>query len=262
MVGALQLPTLGMNATRLEFYLKKAKERGAKLLLLGEYVTNHFFKELPNFPKSMIKKQTQNHLNMFKRLSKEYNITLVAPFVEVKGDKFYKKVAKVSPNSISYANQQILINYSHWNEEKFFSNKIAPLKKPMTFTLDGFKIAVIFGFELHFDYFWQYVIDKRVDLVLMPTASTFGSKQRWSQLITMRAFLNNCYILRANRVGDYIEDDIKWHFYGDSMIVDPNGVIEMRLEDRESMLIEPIYKEVLAEARRSWGWRGQLNKRK
>ena len=262
MVGALQLPTLGMNATRLEFYLKKAKERGAKLLLFGEYVTNHFFKELPNFPKSMIKKQTQNHLEMLKRLSKEYDITLVAPIVEVKSGKYYKRVAKISPKSISYANQQILINYPHWNEERFFSNEIAPLKPPMTFTLDGFKIAVIFGFELHFDYFWQYVIEKRVDLVLMPTASTFGSKQRWSQLITMRAFLNNCYILRANRVGDYIEDDIKWHFYGDSMIVDPNGVIEMRLEDRESMLIEPIYKEVLSEARRSWGWRGQLNKRK
>ena len=262
MVGALQLPTLGMNATRLEFYLKKAKERGAKLMLLGEYVTNHFFKELPNFPISMIKKQTEDHLGKLKRLAKEYDITLVAPIIEVKKGEFYKRVAKISPKSVSYSNQQILINYPHWNEEKFFSNPVEPLKAPLTFNIDGFKMAVIFGFELHFDYFWQFVIEKKVDLVLMPTASTFGSKQRWSQLITMRAFLNNCYILRANRVGDFVEDEIKWHFYGDSMLVDPNGAIEMRLEDRESMLIEPIYKEVLAESRRSWSWRSHLNRRK
>jgi len=55
MVGVLQLPTMGMNATRLDFYLKKAKERDCKLLLMGEYVLNHFFKELVNMPKSMIK---------------------------------------------------------------------------------------------------------------------------------------------------------------------------------------------------------------
>ncbi len=45
-VGALQLPTLGMNATRLEFYLKKADERGVDVMLLGEYVLNHFFQRV------------------------------------------------------------------------------------------------------------------------------------------------------------------------------------------------------------------------
>jgi len=62
-VGALQLPTLGMNATRLEFYLKKAKERGCRLLLFGEYVTNHFFKELIHMPINMVKEQDKvSHL--------------------------------------------------------------------------------------------------------------------------------------------------------------------------------------------------------
>ena len=62
LVGVLQLPTIGMNATRLEFYFKKAKERGAKLLLLGEYVINHFFKEFASMPQSMNKEQTIKHI--------------------------------------------------------------------------------------------------------------------------------------------------------------------------------------------------------
>jgi len=58
-VAALQLPTLGMNATRLEFYLKKAAERGADIMLLGEYVLNHFFKEYATMAPAMVKAQTK-----------------------------------------------------------------------------------------------------------------------------------------------------------------------------------------------------------
>ncbi len=261
MVGVLQLPTLGMNATRLEFYLRKAKERGCRLLLFGEYVLNHFFKELATLPKSMVKEQTNSHLQTLKRLSKEFDMVLVAPIVVVKGGKYYKKIAKISPKSINYYTQQILINYPHWNEEAFFANEIAPLKEPMTFNLDGFKIAVMSGFELHFDKMWASMQRKRVDLVLVPTVSTFGSRYRWRDLITMRAFLNNCYILRANRVGDYLEEDTRWHFYGDSMLINPDGNIDMRLEDRESMLIEPISKEELRESRRGWAFGAHLKKR-
>ena len=261
MVGVLQLPTLGMNATRLEFYLKKAKERDCKLLLMGEYVLNHFFKELINMPKEMVREQTISHLSTLKRLSKEYDITLVAPIVEVKGNKYFKKIVKISPKSCSYYTQQILINYPHWNEEKFFSNPIEPLKEPLIFNIDNFKVGVIAGFELHFDKLWEYMHKKRVDLVLLPTVSTFGSKYRWRDIITTRAFLNNCYVLRANRVGDYIDEEARWHFYGESMLVNPDGGIDMKLEDRESMLIEPIYKSNLANSRRAWAFMAHLKKR-
>ena len=260
-VGLLQLPTLGLNTTRLEFYLKKAKERECKLLLFGEYVLNPFFKELKSFPKSMIKKQTESNLDLLKKLSYEFDMSLVAPIIEVKGEKFYKKIVKISPKSTSYYTQQILINYSHWNEEKFFNNPIKPLHSPLIFTINNFKIAIIGGFELHFDKIWEFIISKKVDLVLLPTASTFESKKRWRELIKMRAFLNNCYILRANRVGEYRDEEHRWHFYGDSLFVNPDGEIDMRLEDRESMLIEPIAKDELATARRGWGFYNDLKKR-
>ena len=261
MVGVLQMPTLGVNPSRLEFFLKKAKERNCQLMLFGEYVLNHFFKELVNMPKSMVKKQSLTHIETLKRLSKEYDITLVAPIIEVKGNRYYKKIAKISPKSTNYYMQQILINYSHWNEEAFFSNPIKELRGPLTFTLDGFKVAVMAGFELHFDKLWESIHRKRIDLVLLPTVSTFDSKYRWRDLITTRAFLNNCYILRANRVGDFVDEDTRWHFYGDSMLVNPDGGIDMKLDDRESMLIEPISKDELKESRRGWGFAAQLKKR-
>ena len=260
-VAALQLPTLGMNATRLEFYLKNAHQRGARVVLLGEYVLNHFFKELCEMPKSMVKEQSNKHIELLKSLAIKYNVIFIAPIIQIKRDEYYKVIAKITPRSTSYYEQQILIPYSHWNEKKFFSNPIEELKSPMTFSVDGFKIMVMGGFEMHFDPFWEAVIAKKADLVLLPTSSTFGSHNRWREIIKTKAFLHGCYILRANRLGEYQDGDINWKFYGDSMLVNPEGEVDMMLEDKESMLIETIEKSIITEHRKSWGFERELKAR-
>ncbi len=160
-VGALQLPTLGMNATRLEFYLKNAYERGTRLMLMGEYVINHFFKELITMPPSMVKEQSAKHIELLVSFAAKYDMVFIVPVVRIKKKKYYKVIAKVTAKSVSYYNQQILLPYAHWNEKKFFSNPVEKLKSPMTFTIDGFKVMVMSGFELHFDIFWQYVTEKK-----------------------------------------------------------------------------------------------------
>jgi len=257
-VGALQLPTLGMNATRLDFYLKQASQRGVDVMLLGEYVLNHFFKEFATMSPNMVKEQTRKHLELLKRLSIEYGVIFIAPIIITKKEGYYKSIAKITPKSTRYYEQQILIPYTHWNEKEFFANPIAPLREPMMFTLKGFRVMVMGGFEIHFDYFWQKATQKKIDLVLVPTASTFGSHNRWREIIKTKAFLHGCYILRANRLGEYVDSDIKWKFYGDTMLITPSGEVEMMLEDKESMLIEVIDRAEVLEHRKIWGFEKEL----
>ncbi len=257
-VASLQLPTLGMSTNRLKFYIEMAHKRDVKLLLFGEFVLNHFFKDLESMPKSMVKEQTNRNINILKEFAIKYNIIFIAPIITIKKKKFYKEIAKISPSSISYYKQQILIPYPHWNEQSFFANPVTALKKPMSFIIDGIKVAVIGGFELHFDHFWQFIIEKKVDLVLIPTASTFESHNRWREIIKTKAFLHSCYILRANRLGEYIEDGVSWKFYGDSMLVNPSGEVEMMLEDSESMLIERVEKDIVLANRKDWGFQREI----
>ena len=261
-VAALQLPTLGMNATRLEFYLKRAHERGADVMLLGEYVLNHFFKELESMSMNMVKEQSRKHIELLKQFSAKYHIVFIAPIVMVQKDGYHKMIAKITPKSLSYYEQQILLPYAHWNEKKFFANPVAPLKDPMIFVVKGFRIMAMAGFELHFDPFWEKVTQKKIDIVLLPTASTFGSHNRWREIIKMKAFLHGCFILRANRLGEYNDNEIKWKFYGDTMLVNPEGEVAMMLEDKESMLVETVDKAEIIEHRKSWGFERELNLRK
>lgn len=152
--------------------------------------------------------------------------------------------------------QQRLIDYQHWNEARFFDNhKHKILKKPLIFTHNGFNIAVLFGFEVHFDEFWLSMKKEGVDIVLLPCANTFESSARWRELCKVRAFLNGCVVIRANRVGTSVVNDNEWVFYGDSLITMPNGEIIDNLRDKEAMLSLEIYKNKILEMAHEWGFR-------
>lgn len=259
-IAALQLSTLPMSSSKLDYYFRICQSKGVKLLLLSEYALNSFFKELEQMPFSMIKEQSNHKIAVLKELCYKYDMSVVAPLVHVRGKELYKVTAKFSPKSVHYYDQQFLINYKHWNEERFFANEIEAFNLP-SFNLEGFKFGIISGFELHFDIVFSQVMKKNIDVILCPSASTFESSRRWIELLKVRAFTNNAYILRANRVGSFEEDESLWKFYGHSNLVSPFGDVELSLGDKEEILIADISKDELAQARKIWGWKRALNKR-
>lgn len=261
-VASLQLSAQGMSSTKLYNYIRIAHKQGVKVLLLGEYILNPFFKELQSLSMGMIKEQAEFQSKILKELSSTYNITIIAPLVMIKKNKAYKTIAKFAPSSTFYYEQQILINYTHWNEEKFFANEIKPLKAPLVFKIDGFKFAMMSGFELHFDQFFMLLKPKNIDCILVPSIATFESYERWKALILTRAFTNNCYILRANRIGDFQDKDFKWKFYGDSLLASPDGELLEHLGNKEELMIVDLHHSNVVTSRRSWGFKEITKKRK
>jgi len=260
--AVLQLSAQGMSSTKLYNYVRIASKKNVKVLLLGEYVLNPFFKELESMSKAMIKEQATHQIKILKELSTTYSMTIIAPLVIVKKKKVYKTVAKFSPNSTSYYQQQLLINYAHWNEEKFFDNETKAVQSPLIFKVNGFKFAVMNGFEIHFDEVFAQLSSKKIDCILLPSVSTFDSYERWKNLITSRAFTNNCYILRANRIGEYKDKEFSWQFYGDSILASPNGDLISHLGNKEELMIAQMSHTEVVQARRSWGFKDMINKRK
>jgi len=259
-IAALQLSTLPMSSAKLDYYFRICKKKGVELLLLSEYALNSFFKELESMPISMIKEQSNHKIKALRELCIQYDISVVAPIVHVKGKSLYKSTAKFTPKSVAYYNQQFLISYKHWNEEKFFDNEISEFDLP-SFSIGNFKFGIINGYELHFDIAFGQVMKKGIDVLLCPSASTFDSSARWIELLKVRAFTNSVYILRSNRVGVYRGKDEEWKFYGHSNLLSPWGEVELTLGSHEEILIVDICKDELNEARRCWGWKKILNKR-
>lgn len=259
--AVLQLNAQGLSSTKLYNYVRIASKQSVKVLVLGEYILNPFFKELRSMSVAMIKEQALHQSKILKELASTYNMTIIAPLVIVKKKLVYKTIAKFGPSSTSYYYQQILINYNHWNEEKFFSNEKKKLESPLVFKVDGFKFALMSGFELHFDEIFTQLNSKNIDCILLPSVSTFDSFERWKNLIQSRSFTHNCYILRANRIGEYKDKDMSWQFYGDSLLSSPDGDILEHLGDREELMIVDMSHSKVVQARRLWGFKEAITKR-
>jgi len=259
--AVLQLSSQGMSSTKLYNYIRIANKKNVKVLLLGEYILNPFFKELETMSISMVDESAKHHIKVLKELSKTYNMTIIAPLVIVKKKKLYKTVVKFSPNSTSYYQQQILINYQHWDEETFFNNETKKIQTPHIFQIDKFRFAIVSGFEIHFDKIFESIKDKKVDCILVPSVSTFDSYERWKTILTTRAFTNNCYVLRANRIGEYKDEDINWGFYGDSLLISPNGEILSHLGDSEELMIVDMSHKDVVKSKKMWKFNDAIKKR-
>ncbi|WP_331775512.1 carbon-nitrogen hydrolase family protein [Sulfurospirillum sp. 1612] len=259
-LAALQLSTLPMSHAKLDYYFRICQQKEVSLVLICEYALNSFFKELETMPPLMIKEQSLHKIKVLKELSKKYNLNIVAPIVHLKGGKLLKSVARFSPLSVHYYQQQLLINYKHWNEAAFFDNDAGDISIP-TFLVNKIRFGIINGFEAHFDVAWMDAMRKNVDVVLMPSSSTFDSALRWQEMIKTRAFLNSMFILRANRVGSYTDETTSWKFYGHSALVNPYGEVEVSLGHKEEILLCDINKSDVTEAKKLWGWKRTLDKK-
>ncbi|NLC28182.1 MAG: carbon-nitrogen hydrolase family protein [Campylobacteraceae bacterium] len=260
LVAGLQLPTLPMSESKLDYYFRICAKKEISLVVLGEYVLNSFYKELANMPKSMVKEQSQHKIKVLKALCTKYGISVVAPLVLVKKDGYQKVTAKFTPKSVHYYPQYWLIHFKHWNEERFFLPSQEKYDLPVLLH-EGIRYGIVGGFEAHYDSVWADVDKKRIDAVLMPSIGAFNSQDRWRALLMTRAFTHNVYIIRVNRIGSYRKDEEDWHFYGDSTLFNPYGEVELSLGDKEEMLIANIEKSAISEARRVWGWRSQMSKK-
>lgn len=65
-------------------------------------------------------------------------------------------------------------------KKKFFSNKTPSELKIFTFNYEKLKCALLFGFETHFDIFWQQIMAKKLIwlsfLVLVPLKANKDGK--------------------------------------------------------------------------------------
>ncbi|PAF53223.1 hypothetical protein BKH42_07160 [Helicobacter sp. 13S00482-2] len=253
-LAIFQLSSLPLKEEKLSTYAKTIKK--GSIVVLGEYVLNFFFHDFKNSPKELLNKIAQSKLTQLSKLAKKYHLTIVAPIVCGDEKKIYKKIAIIDGDKTDFYMQQRLISFSHWNEEKFFANpKSKSFKLPYIFEKDGLKIGVLFGFELHFDEIWIKLKQAGVDVVILCTASTFDSNERWRDLCKARAFINSCIVVRVNRIGECIQEGLKWKFYGDSFIALPNGKIEDNLGEKEEILCLNIQREQIDEFVKEWNFR-------
>ncbi|PAF45277.1 carbon-nitrogen hydrolase family protein [Helicobacter sp. 11S02629-2] len=251
-VALLQLSQVG-DMKRLKVYFSQIP--AYSIVVIGEYVLDLFFSEINNAAKGVITNDSNKKIALLSDISKEFSIYIVAPIITGNKDKIYKKIALITPNKNYFYAQQCLINFSHWDEASFYDNSTSSLKTPLVFEANGFKFALLFGYELHFDELTLKLKNADIDAILLPSANTFGSESRWKELIKVRSFLNSCYIFRVNKVGSVkYSDGHIWEFYGNTLAA-LGGEIINELGDKEGMLCIDLDSKTLREVKNEWSFK-------
>ena len=218
--------------TRVAVNLKEAARlidiavmKGAKLVVLPEYF---YFMGMKDTDKLVLREEEGSGpiQDFLSKIARSYGIWLVGgsvPFVSSQPDKVRNSclVYDDSGKQVARYDKIHLFNLKsgkeHYAEEETIEagTKVVTLESPFG------RIGLSICYDLRFPELYRSM--EKVNIILAPSAFTsFTGKAHWEILIRARAIENMAYLIAPAQVGRHINGH---ETYGDSMIVDPWGVI-------------------------------------
>ena len=244
-------PNVSANLSEAERLIKIATEQGAKLIVLPEYFAIMGIKDTDKV--KVGEKEGSGPIQQFlSSTAKKMDVWIVAGSIPLQSetkDKVYN-ACMVYDNKgklIARYNKIHLFGLNLGNEKYHEESTIVPGSQVVTVDSPFGKIGLSICYDLRFPELYRAMGE--VDLILIPAAFTETTgKAHWETLIRARAIENLCYVL-APAQGGYHASGRETH--GDSMIVDPWGVVLDRLPRGSGVVIASMNLDYQASLRKS-----------
>jgi predicted amidohydrolase len=227
-IAAIQMrvgPEVSVNLKEAARLIDIAVTKGAKLVVLPEYFCIMGMKDAD---KVMLREEEGSGpiQDFLSKTAKSHGIWLVGgsvPLVSSRLDKVKNSclVYDDSGKQVARYDKIHLFNLKfgkeHYAEEETIEagTKVVTLESPFG------RIGLSICYDLRFPELYRSM--EKVDIILAPSAFTsFTGKAHWEILVRARAIENMAYMIAPAQIGHHINGH---ETYGDSMIVDPWGVI-------------------------------------
>lgn len=178
----------------------------------------------------------------FKSLQKtaiEYHSYVIAGYLEKHKEKFYDSVVVLNRSG------KLVANY---RKTHLFQSEREHFAEGNTFTLidtDFGRIGVAICYELRFPEVARVLTLKGAKALFFPAAWPIPRVEHWKILGAARAIENQVFVVLANRVGA----GTLYHYFGESMIIDPWGDIIAGAGEFEQVLFAKIEFELINKSR-------------
>ncbi len=242
-VAAIQMassPHVSSNLTEAERLIGLAAEQGAKVVVLPEYFCIMGAKELDKV--AVREKAGDGPIQHFlAKMAKKHKIWLIGgsvPLVSNFPNKVRNSCLVYDDKGVQVARYDKIhlfgldLGTEHYHEE----NTIESGDKVVVVDTPYGKIGLSICYDLRFPELYRAMGE--VDMIVIPAAFTETTgKAHWETLVRARAIENLCYVI-ASAQGGYHLSGRETH--GNSMIVDPWGVILDRLPRGSGIVIANI----------------------
>jgi len=236
MVAAIQMasgPNVNANLLEAERLISSAAANGARLVVLPE---NFAIMGLQETDKVRIGEQAGRGpiQDFLAQHASRYGIWIVGGTIPLKTSDEYRvrsaclmyddkgqQVARY--DKIHMFDVHVMESNEHYTE----SETIEPGTTPLVIDTPFGKMGLAVCYDLRFPELFRRMLDMGMELLVIPSSFTaITGKAHWETLVRARAIENQCYVIAAAQ-GGYHANGRETH--GDSMIVEPWGVILDRL---------------------------------
>lgn len=136
------------------------------------------------------------------------------------------------------------------NETYAESQTIEPGEELLVIDSPFGRLGIAICYDLRFPELFRRLLDQRMELLVLPAAFTaITGKAHWEAMVRTRAIENLCHVIAAAQGGYHVNGR---ETHGDSMIVDPWGVILDRLQRGSGIVMAKIDVHRLQSIRRNF----------
>lgn len=252
MVAALQMvsgPDLEANLMQAEQLLARAAEAGARLAVLPE---NFALMGRRETDKVLVREAPgTGPLQAFlSRQAARHRLWLVGGTLPLLAEAEHK----VRAGCLVYDDQgrqvarydkmhlfdvQVLDSHERYRE----SDTIEPGDSPVVVDTPFGRVGLAVCYDLRFPELFRALLDRGMEILALPAAFTATTgKAHWEVLLRARAIENLCYVIAAAQGGHHPNGR---ETYGDSLIIDPWGVVLDRLAQGPGVVLARLDRDRL-----------------
>ena len=244
-------PQVGSNLTEAERLIAIAAGQGAKIVVLPEYFCIMGIKDIDKV--AVRETAGDGPIQRFlAKMAKKYKIWLIGGTVPISSNypnKVRNSCLVFNDKGVQVARYDKIhlfgldLGTEHYHEENTIEsgNEVVVVETPYG------KIGLSICYDLRFPEIYRAMGE--VDIIVVPSAFTETTgKAHWETLVRARAIENLCYVIAPAQGGYHLSGR---ETHGNSMIVDPWGVILDRLPRGSGVVIANINREYQASLRQS-----------
>ncbi|NCG21766.1 MAG: carbon-nitrogen hydrolase family protein [Rhodobacterales bacterium] len=241
------------NWSSAEALIRRAAQSGATLVATPE--NSNFLG--PHHDKVRLAEPiTGPTVQRFADLARELDITLVVGSVNERSDdpnRCYNTTIVLTPQGeIAGSYRKVhLFDVDLSDEVRFLeTNTTVAGDAPVVAQTPAGMLGLSICYDLRFPEHYRQLLNFGAQLLMVPSAFTSTTGQaHWEPLLRARAIENQCYVLAPGQVGHHDDNGLR-HSHGNSMIIDPWGLVIARCSDGPGLALAEIDLERLRAIRR------------
>jgi deaminated glutathione amidase len=258
-VAAIQMasgPNIGANLLEAERLIAQAADEAADLVVLPENFA--LMGEKEDALLTIAEEQGNGPLqNFLAQQAVRHKLWLVGGTIPLRGNQ----VGKVRGGCLLFdAGGQCVARYDKLHlfdvslpggEERYCESlTIEPGQEVVVADTPFGKIGLAVCYDLRFPELFRCLVEQGMEILALPSAFTaLTGKAHWEPLVRARAIENLCYVIAAGQGGFHASGRTT---HGDSMIVDPWGVVLARLPRGSGVITAELDPERLRSTRRNF----------